>query len=144
MIDINSNNDELFYKLISSNLHIYNRSKCEWIRENTEVKPSISKYYNFGVYEDNQLIGGAVGIIKFGWYFLEGLWVDERYRRKNIGSMLIERIEECAKSNNTLGVRLETWNFQAREFYEKKGYTVYATFEDCPPGTIDYFLKKRF
>ena len=26
----------------------------------------------------------------------------------------------------------------------KKGYEVYAKFEDCPPGTIDYFLKKKF
>lgn len=144
MIEINSNNDEQFHKLISSNLHAYNRSKCEWIRQNSEAEAGVSKYYNFGVYKDNQLIGGAVGIIKFGWYFLEELWVEEKYRRKNIGSMLIEKIEECARFNNTLGIRLETWNFQAREFYEKKGYTVYAMFEDCPPGTIDYFMRKKF
>ena len=96
------------------------------------------------VYENNELIGGAVGTIRFGWYFLEELWVDEKYRGKNIGSTLIEKVEECAKSNRALGVRMETWNFQARGFYEKKGYKVYATFEDCPPGTIDYLLKKRF
>ena len=121
-----------------------NRNKCEWIKENTEVKPSKDKYYNYGVYENNELIGGAVGTIRFGQYFLEELWVDEKYRGKNIGSTLIEKVEECAKSNRALGVRMETWNFQARGFYEKKGYKVYATFEDCPPGTIDYLLKKRF
>ena len=58
--------------------------------------------------------------------------------------MLIEKIEKCAKENNALGVRMETWNFQARGFYEKQGYIVYATFEDCPPGTTDYFLRKKF
>lgn len=58
--------------------------------------------------------------------------------------MLIDKIEECAKENNALGVRMETWDFQARKFYEKMGYIVYATFEDCPPGTIEYFLKKSF
>lgn len=144
MIEINNNNDEEFDKLISTHLHTYNRSKCEWIRENTEIKPSKKEYHNFGVYEDNKLIGGAVGVIRFGWYFLEELWIDEKNRGKNIGTMLIEKIEKCAKENNALGVRMETWNFQARGFYEKQGYIVYATFEDCPPGTTDYFLRKRF
>lgn len=144
MIELKINNNEEFDKTISSNLHFYNRSKCQWIRENTEIKPSKRKYYNFGVYGNKELIGGAVGIIQFGWYFLEELWIDEKYRGRNIGTMLIEEIEKCAKENNALGVRMETWNFQARGFYEKMGYKVYATFEDCPPGTIDYFFKKKF
>ena len=28
-------------------------------------------------------------------------------------------------------------------YLEKNGYEVYAQFEDCPPGTIEYFLKKK-
>lgn len=143
MIELESNSDKEFDKIISLNLHSYNRSKCQWIRDNTEIKPSKRKYYNLGVYEDEKLIGGAVGIIQFGWYFLEELWIDEKYRGENIGTMLIEKIEKYAKENNLLGVRMETWNFQAKGFYEKMGYKVYATFEDCPPGTIDYFLKKK-
>jgi len=27
---------------------------------------------------------------------------------------------------------------------EDKEYEVYASFEDCPPGTTDYLLRKRF
>ena len=94
MIEIKFNSDEKFDKLISTNLHAYNRNKCEWIKENTEVKPSKDKYYNYGVYENNELIGGAAGTIRFGWYFLEELWVDEKYRGKNIGSTLIEKVED--------------------------------------------------
>lgn len=144
MIDIRENSDEEFDKIIKTNLHTFNREKCEWIRENTEIKPSKTKYYKFAVYDDQKLIGGAVGIIRFGWYFLEDLWIDENYRKNNIGTKIIKMIEECAKKNKALGVRMNTWSFQARGFYEKMGYTVYATFEDCPPGTIDYYLKKRF
>ena len=144
MIEIKDNNNQEFHKLIGAHLHTYNRSKCEWIRENTEIKPSKKEYHNFGVYEEDKLIGGAVGIVRFGWYFLEELWIDEKYRRKDIGTMLIGKIEKCAKENKAIGVRMETWNFQARGFYEKMGYEVYATFEDCPPGTINYFLKKLF
>ncbi len=144
MVEIKSNHDGEFAKIISTNLHAYNRSKCEWIKENTEILPSKRVYHNFGVYEDGELIGGAVGVIRFGWFFLEELWVDEKHRSKKIGTMLIEKIEQCAKENHALGVRTETWDFQARGFYEKRGYTVYATFEDCPPKTVDYFLRKKF
>lgn len=90
------------------------------------------------------MIGGAVGYIEWKWYFLDELWIEEEHRKNGIGTKLINEIEKCAKENNLLGVRMETWSFQARGFYEKMGYEIYATFEDCPPGTIDYFLKKGF
>ncbi len=137
-------NNEEFYQIIRTNLHTYNRSKCEWIRKNTEEKPSKPNYHNFGIYDCEKLIGGVVGIIQFGWYFLEEFWIDEKYRGQGIGTELIKNIEKCAIDNNAIGVRLNTWSFQAKGFYEKMGYKVYATFEDCPPGTIDYFLKKKF
>ena len=39
---------------------------------------------------------------------------------KFIFSYNIKKIEELAKSKNLTGIRMETWNFQARGFYEKK------------------------
>lgn len=44
---------------------------------------------------------------------------------------------------NQTGIRMETWDFQARGFYEKNGYNVFGEIKDCPPGTICYFLKKE-
>lgn len=75
---------------------------------------------------------------------MDKLWLDENYRKKGIGKKIINEIEKYSKDNNLLGVRTETWSFQARGFYEKMGFEVYATFEDCPPGTTDYFLRKKF
>lgn len=143
MIKVKENNKEEFDKIISTNLHKYNRSQCKWINDNTQIKPSKKKYHNFEVIDNDNIVGGAVGIIQFGWYFLEELWIDEKYRGKNIGTILIKNIEDCAKKNNALGVRTETWNFQAKGFYEKMGYTLYASLDDCPPGTIEYFFKKN-
>ena len=127
MLEIKSNKDEEFDKIIRTNLRKFNKSKCQWMKDNLDDIPE-DDYYNFAVYDDGKLVGGATGIIQFDWYFLEELWIDEKYRNKHIGTMLI---------------RMETWNFQARGFYEKNGYEVYAQFEDCPPGTIEYFLKKK-
>lgn len=95
-------------------------------------------------FDDNKLVGGAIGVIKYNWYFLDLLYVDENYRGQDIGTNLIKQIESFAKKENLTGVRMETWNFQARGFYEKMGYTVYGEIKNCPPGTIEYFLKKEF
>jgi hypothetical protein len=40
-------------------------------------------------------------------------------------------------------VQLSTFGFQARPFYEKMGYEVFATLEDCPVGHCEYFLRKQ-
>ena len=125
MLEIKSNKDEEFDKIIRTNLRKFNKSKCQWMKDNLDDIPE-DDYYNFAVYDDEILIGGATGIIEFDWYFLEELWIDEKYRNQHIGTMLIEKIEELAKNKNLTGIRMETWNFQARGFYEKKGYEVYA------------------
>ena len=50
---------------------------------------------------------------------------------------------EC-KENLLVGIRMGTWNFQAKLFYEKLGYKVFGEIKDCPPNTIHYDLKKVF
>jgi len=99
---------------------------------------------NFLAFNDGKLIGGAIGFIEYNWYFLDLLYIDEVYRGQAIGTRLIEEIEKFSKNENLTGVRMETWNFQAKGFYEKNSYNVFAQMEDCPPGTVDYFLKKVF
>lgn len=143
-VKIQLNEDKEFEKQIGEQLHQFNRKNCEYIKNNSDEKYIDTKVYNIAVYNKEELIGGATGFIRCAWYFLEQLWIKEEYRKSGIGTKIIKEIEKIAKENNALGVRMETWSFQARGFYEKMGYKVYATFEDCPPGTVDYFLKKKF
>jgi hypothetical protein len=37
---------------------------------------------------------------------------------------------------------LDTFDFQARGFYERNGYELFGTLDDCPPGHKRYYLKK--
>jgi hypothetical protein len=39
-------------------------------------------------------------------------------------------------------VKLETFSFQARGFYEKCGYKVVGQLDDCPPGQRFYWMYK--
>ena len=145
MITIKNDNDVKMKNIIHTNLRKNNIEKCEWIKDNLsfDINVSNTKNSNFLAFDNNKLIGGAIGFVEYNWYFLDMFYIDEEYRGRDIGTNLIKQIEEFAKKENLTGVRMETWDFQAREFYEKNGYSVFAEIKDCPPGTIDYFLKKE-
>ncbi|MBQ4558460.1 MAG: GNAT family N-acetyltransferase [Clostridia bacterium] len=146
MISIISNNDEIYKKSIHFKLRKNNIEKCDWIKNNIsqDINLPITKQQNFLAFDEDKLVGGAIGYIEYNWYFLDLMYVDEFYRSQYVGTSLIKKIEEFATNNKLTGVRVETWDFQARGFYEKNGYKVFAQIENCPPGTIDYFLKKEF
>lgn len=145
MIILKNDNDINNKNIIHTKLRRNNLDKCEWLNKNVpdDIKVSYTIQNNFLAFDDKKLIGGAIGFVQYNWYFLDLLYIDKEYRNKNIGTKLIRAIEEYAKKENLTGVRMETWNFQARGFYEKMGYTVWAEIKDCPPGTIDYYLKKE-
>lgn len=143
MIILRNNNDEEERLIIDKKLSDYNREHCDWFEDKLNEEAYSEKDCNFMVYDGNKVIGGAIGFIKYKWYFLDLLYVDREYRGNDIGTKLINEIENLAKKENLIGVRMETWDFQAKDFYEKLGYEVYATIKDCPPGTVDNFLRKR-
>ena len=37
---------------------------------------------------------------------------------------------------------LDTYEFQARGFYERLGYSGFGQLDDYPPGFVRYFMKK--
>lgn len=144
--------DKIIYKFDTSkknknfldhNLELYNFSKNEWLNPiRYKMKPK-----EFGIYAYNgeKLIGGAYGFIDdCYWTYLDLLLVDEKYRSNDIGTYLIKQVEKFAQENKCVGIRTETWSFQARGFYEKMGFTVYGELENHPPHATDYFLKKVF
>lgn len=145
MIIIKNDNNAEIKNIIHTKLRKNNLNKCEWLRTNISNDINISdiRDNNFLAFDDDKLIGGAIGFIQYNWYFLDLLYVDEEYRGQNIGTKLLNQIEDFAKKENLTGIRMETWDFQARGFYEKNGYIVFAKIKDCPPGTINYYLKKE-
>lgn len=145
MIIIKNDNNNDLKNIIHTNLRKNNIEKCEWLKNNVpeDITLECKKTCNFLAFDDNELIGGAIGFIEYNWYFLDLLYVNEEYRGMDVGTNLIKEIEKYAIKEHLTGVRMETWNFQARGFYEKNGYAIFAEIKDCPPGTVDYYLKKE-
>jgi GNAT superfamily N-acetyltransferase len=93
--------------------------------------------------ERGEVLGGLLAMIWGGWLQVRTLWVSEMARRQGHGSRLLEAAEAYARERACKGVCLDTFSFQARPFYERHGYTVFATQEDNPPGHSRHFLEKR-
>lgn len=90
------------------------------------------------------LAGGLVGHTWTTWLQVTYLWVDEIHRGTGLGSRLLAEGERLAREERgCLNSRLETWDFQAPEFYKKRGYEVVCVIPDYPPGTTEYTLTKR-
>ncbi|MFF9277640.1 GNAT family N-acetyltransferase [Streptomyces griseosporeus] len=90
------------------------------------------------------LAGGLVGHTWATWLHVAYLWVDERHRGSGLGSRLLAEAEHLARTERACTrVRLETWDFQAPDFYRKQGYEVVCTIPDYPPGITEYTLVKR-
>jgi GNAT superfamily N-acetyltransferase len=94
--------------------------------------------------EADALAGGLVGHTWTSWLHVTYLWVDDRHRGSGLGSRLLETAERIAREERGCGAaRLETWDFQAPEFYKKQGYEVVCVIPDYPPGITEYTLTKR-
>ena len=89
------------------------------------------------------VIGGALAETNARWCFLKGLWVDAAHRRQGHGRRLVEATEAAARARDCIGVYLDTYNFQARPFYEHLGYEVFGVLREMPPGGAKYYLAKR-
>lgn len=90
------------------------------------------------------LAGGLVGHTWAAWLHVTYLWVDDRHRGTGLGSHLLGRAEHIAREERACGAaRLETWDFQAPDFYKKQGYEVVCVIPDYPPGITEYTLTKK-
>lgn len=140
-IEKDDNQDASGYVLF--NLHQYNQQHCKYIREHSSNNHNDKINGDFIVWDNDEVIGGAIGYIEYGWYFLTDFYLNAKYRDHGLGSKVIQKVEEFALSNHAVGVRVESWDFQAPKFYQKLGYTVWGEFKDCPLGTTCYHLFKR-
>lgn len=67
----------------------------------------------------------------------------EEYRNKGIGSRLINEVENYCRNRGVSHISLNTYEFQAPEFYKKMGYTVEFISKSKIRKELDkyYFIK---
>lgn len=88
------------------------------------------------------VLGGLDAELRWTWLFVSHLWLPEPLRGHGLGSALLARAEAFAKEQDCAGVYLDTLEFQAVSFYERRGYRTYGVLEGFPPGSRRFYLQK--
>ncbi len=86
--------------------------------------------------------GGISALTWSGMLFIMWLWIDEAYRRHGHGGKLMAAAEAEGRKRGCAAVWLDTFEFQARPFYLKLGYSQFGTL-DYPAGFQRFFLQKK-
>ncbi len=73
---------------------------------------------------------------------IDGIWVEERYRRQGIGSYLFGEVEREAKENGAYVILSYCCDWVS-DFFFKNGFTPRGKLEDYPKGHTAYELEKR-
>jgi GNAT superfamily N-acetyltransferase len=89
-----------------------------------------------------EIIGGLAGQTGWRWLHVELLWVASPFRRQSVGRGLLRAAEAEAVHRGCLHVCLDTFDFQARPFYEREGYDVFGVQADYPPGHQRFYFRK--
>lgn len=128
--------DEADQEIILNGLIFYN-----------ETKAGRSELRLFGLLlretATGPVIGGLWGRMSRGWLFVELLVLPEQARGRGLGTELIRQAEAMVRERGGSGVWLDTFSFQARPFYEKLGYHVFAEIPDYPAPHRRFLLAKR-
>ena len=91
----------------------------------------------------NTIAGCVARMYCWNVAYIDSLWVDIKYRGNGLGARLLAEIEKTAKAKGCYLIHLDTFDFQAKEFYEKQGYAVFGVLENCPKGHCRYYFTKK-
>jgi len=93
--------------------------------------------------ESGAVVGGLYGRRGYGFLFIELLSMGTA-RGQGFGRRAMEMAEAEARAAGLDGIWLDTWTFQAPEFYPKLGFVECGRIKDYPPGHDRIFYVKRF
>ena len=97
-----------------------------------------------GIEEDGKLVAGLDAVVTaFKILYVSTVFVDEEYRRKGLATELIREMEKRAKALGVNTIRLDTFSWQGKDFYEAVGYEIVGHYENEEDGYAEYFFLKR-
>jgi GNAT superfamily N-acetyltransferase len=126
--------DESIRKAIVEPLIAYNQAQTG----RSDLRPLVIAV------EDSKgtVVGGLWGRTAYDWLFVELLVVPQSLRGRGLGTALMQRAENEAIARGCHSAWLDTFEFQARGFYERLGYECFGELQNYPPGFARYFMRK--
>ncbi|WP_420405759.1 GNAT family N-acetyltransferase [Nisaea sp.] len=117
---------------LDQRLVAFNRERSAWN----------SRYFTVELRDaDRRLRGGAGARVNLGTVEVSTIWLDEDLRGAGWGRRLVEAVAERGRRLEAGKILLDTYDFQARAFYEALGFSVFGTL-DYPSGHRRFYLSR--
>lgn len=126
--------EESAWGFIGNNLDDYNRQKAG----DMEFQRLCYALYS----PEKQIVGGVLGEVYWDWLHLDLMWLKEEVRGHGYGHRLLVAIEEEAKKRGVKNIFLDTFSFQAPDFYRQHGYHLFGDLAGFPGEHHRFFFTK--
>lgn len=94
--------------------------------------------------ENGSVIAGLVAQTWWGALEIQYLWVSEQYRGAGYGRKMMLSAEAEARTRGCHMAYVDTFDFQAKAFYEKLGYAEYGSLAGYARKFRRHYLAKEF
>lgn len=124
--------------------------QVDYIEESLEdydekyIRYKLEGRIQIGIEDEGKLVAGLDACMTaFKILYVSTVFVDENYRRKGYGKALILEMEKRAKDLGANTIRLDTFNWQGKDFYEALNYKMVGSYNNAEDGYSEYFFLKR-
>jgi len=93
--------------------------------------------------DQRQMVAGISGWLWGECLEIDYLWVQEAVRGQGVGKQLVIALEEAAVVRGCRQITLETFSFQAPEFYQKLGYNEFGVIDGFGNHFRKFYMPKR-
>jgi GNAT superfamily N-acetyltransferase len=121
--------------VVDAGLHLYNLSAADL----DAVRPLAC----FARAASGEVIGGVRARQWGAAVEVQQLWVDERHRRRGVAARLLKMLEQATGERGATVVYLDTFSFQAPEFYQRCGYHTALRIDGFPDGIARHLMLKH-
>ncbi|MBS0624382.1 MAG: GNAT family N-acetyltransferase [Verrucomicrobia bacterium] len=90
-----------------------------------------------------KVCGGIQAFLGSESIYIEILWVERNLQKQGYGKKLLDAAEQEAIKNGCVFSAVDTFDFQAEEFYLKNGYERIGELKNCWHGHSKMFLRKN-
>jgi GNAT superfamily N-acetyltransferase len=126
--------DDALWKAVGGGIHAFNDQQAG---ENEH------KFICYAIHdEEDQIAGGIIAETYWDWLYINLLFLKEELRGQGYGHKLLTLAEEEGRRRGARHAYLDTFSFQAPDFYKQHGYRVFGELADFPTGHQRYFLTK--
>jgi ribosomal protein S18 acetylase RimI-like enzyme len=108
------------------------------------IKYRLQGNIDIGIRVGSDIIAGlSACMTSFKILYVSTVFVNKEYRHLGLGKILINEMEKRASALGANMVRLDTFNWQGRDFYISLGYEQVGEYSNDTDRFSEYFFLKR-